>query len=104
MARTPWMRLPMSFVPPVVRDILEQAWREEMAEGIDVAHGSSTPVNYLSTAHSRVSGNPAPPARGLYFWVPAFAGTSGMEMYVGRHILPASRAIFAFVVAATCNS
>src|SRR5262249_13351258 len=43
------------------RHLLEQTWREEMAEGVDVAHGSSTPVNY-----------PLIPA-------PAFAGTSGIE-------------------------
>src|SRR5262249_26341100 len=63
------------------RHLLEQAWRKEMAEGVDVAHGSSTPVNYLSAARSRVSGNPAPPDRGSYFWVPAFAGTSGTESF-----------------------
>src|SRR5262249_40079277 len=43
------------------RHLLEQTWREEMGEGVDVAHGSSTPINY-----------PLIPA-------PAFPGTSGIE-------------------------
>src|SRR5215471_3873472 len=89
------MRLPMSFVPPVVRDIFSnrrggKKWQK--ASMWRMGHPllstiRSFPRKRESTLLSRV-------------WVPALAGASGIELYVARHVLAASRAAFAFAVSA----